>query len=137
MVDVHTRKQRSYNMSMIKGRNTKPEIFLRKMIFASGQRGYRIHYKLTGKPDIVFPKRKIAIFIDGCFWHKCPKCFIWPETNRKFWKFKMNSNVRRDKVVNRKLKKEGWKVLRIREHELRNKKIIRRKIIKVIKNEKE
>jgi len=135
MADVLTREQRSYNMSMIRAKNTKPEIILRKLIFASGLRGYRLHYELMGKPDIVFPKRKIAVFIDGCFWHKCPKCFIKPATNRKFWKEKIESNVKRDKAVNAGLRKKGWKVLRIWEHELRNEKTIKRKIIDRIKDE--
>ncbi len=137
MVDVLTKKQRSYNMSMIRARNTQPEIRLREMLSAGGLRGYRLHYKLMGKPDIVFPRRKIAVFIDGCFWHKCPRCFVKPATNRKFWREKIDSNVARDKVVTTKLKKEGWKVLRIWEHELKNKKIIKRKIIDRIKDEKE
>ncbi len=129
MTDVLTKKQRSYNMSMIRASNTQPEIRLRKMLSASELKGYRLHYKLTGKPDIVFPRKKIAIFIDGCFWHKCPRCFIKPRTNIKFWKEKIESNVKRDKVVNRELMKKGWKVLRIWEHEMRNEKIIKRKII--------
>jgi len=119
MTDVHTKKQRSYNMAMIKGTNTKPELKLRKILSSNGIRGYRIYYKLPGKPDIVFTKYKLAIFIDGCFWHKCPICFIEPENNKKFWKKKINSNVERDKKINKRLKKEGWKVLRFWEHLLR------------------
>ncbi len=119
MVDVLTKKQRSYNMSMIKGKNTKPELIIRKLLSSNGIRGYRINYKLPGKPDIVFTKYKLAIFIDGCFWHKCPKCFIEPDKNKEFWKNKINGNVKRDKKVNRVLKKDGWKVLRFREHLLR------------------
>lgn len=119
MADVLTKEQRSYNMSMIKGKDTKPEIALRKLLFSRGLRGYRVHYSLPGKPDIVFPKSKIAVFIDGCFWHKCPKCFIKPATNKKFWKKKIESNVKRDRVVNTELRKKGWKVLRIWEHEIR------------------
>jgi len=119
MADVLTKEQRSYNMSMIKAKNTRPEIVLRKLLSSHGIRGYRIHYKLTGKPDIVFPKKKIAVFIDGCFWHKCPRCFVKPQTNKGFWKEKINSNVERDKIVNKKLKKMGWKIIRIWEHELR------------------
>jgi len=135
MTDVLTRKQRSYNMSMIKGRNTQPEIRLRKMLYANALRGYRLRYRLIGKPDIVFPKKKLAVFIDGCFWHKCPKCFIKPASNRKFWNRKIESNIKRDKVVNVELRKKGWKVLRIWEHELKNEKIIKRKIINRIKND--
>ena len=119
MVDVHTKKQRSYNMSMIKGKNTKPELLLRKLLSSNGIKGYRLNYKLTGKPDIVFSKYGLAIFIDGCFWHKCPKCFIQPKNNKKFWKNKIKGNVERDKKVNKLLKQEGWKVLRTWEHLLR------------------
>lgn len=119
MVDVHTRKQRSFNMSRIKGKNTKTELLLRKRLSSSGIRGYRIHSKLLGKPDIVFTKYKLVIFIDGCFWHKCPKCFIKPEKNKRFWMQKINGNVKRDKEVNKLLRKEGWTVIRIWEHLLR------------------
>lgn len=129
MTDVLSKKQRSYNMSRIRSKNTLPELILRKTVLRSGLRGYRLHYKLVGKPDIVFPKRKIVIFIDGCFWHKCPKCFIPPRTNEVFWTAKINSNVKRDKVVNRELREKGWKVLRIWEHELGNEKNVKRKII--------
>lgn len=119
MVDVHTKDQRSYNMSMIRGKDTKPEIRLRQYLFSGGLRGYRLHYKLIGKPDIVFTRKKVAVFIDGCFWHKCPKCFKGPKTNKKFWTEKIESNIRRDKKVNRELKKQEWHVVRIWEHELK------------------
>jgi DNA mismatch endonuclease (patch repair protein) len=134
MADVLTKKQRSYNMSMIRGKNTQPERFLRRTLSEKGIRGYRLHYKLPGKPDIVFPKKRIAIFIDGCFWHKCPKCFIRPETNRGFWNKKIDSNVKRDKAVNAELRGRGWKVLRIWEHELCRENIIKRKILDKIKD---
>lgn len=136
MADVLTKEQRSYNMSMIKGRNTKPEIALRRLLFSKGIKGYRVNYKLTGKPDIVFSVKKVAVFIDGCFWHKCPKCFKKPATNRAFWRKKIDSNIKRDKVVNAELKKKGWKVVRIWEHELRNEKIVKRKIIDRLRNDK-
>jgi len=116
-------------MSMIKGKNTKPEIALRRILFAYGLRGYRLHYALPGKPDITFPKRKIAIFIDGCFWHKCPKCFVEPVANKIFWMKKIKSNVMRDELVSKTLKGIGWKVIRILEHELKNDKIIKKKVI--------
>jgi len=119
MVDVHTPKQRSYNMSMIRGKNTKPELILRKLLSSYSIKGYRLNVKMTGKPDMIFGKYKVVIFIDGCFWHKCPKCFIEPENNKKFWKSKIEGNVKRDKTVNKILKKEGWQVIRIREHLLR------------------
>jgi len=119
MVDVLNLAQRSYNMSRIRGKNTSPEIKIRKMLFSEGIRGYRIHYNLPGKPDIVFIKKKIAIFIDGCFWHKCPICFKAPETRKKFWLEKINKNVERDLEINELLKNMGWKVIRIWEHDVR------------------
>lgn len=119
MADVHTKDRRSYNMSMIKGKDTKPEVKLRKYLFSKGLRGYRLHYRSIGRPDIVFTRRKVAVFIDGCFWHKCPECFKGPKTNKKFWSEKINSNIKRDKKVTRELKSQGWRVLRIWEHELK------------------
>jgi len=107
-------------MSQIKGKNTKPEIMLRKFLFSKGLRGYRISEKITGKPDIVFTKYKVVVFVDGCFWHKCPKCFREPDTNREFWTKKINRNVRRDKKVNEILTKNGWKVIRLWEHEIKS-----------------
>lgn len=121
MTDVLTREQRAFNMSKIRGKNTGPEIKLRKLLWSQGIRGYRIHYNLPGKPDIVFTKKKIAIFIDGCFWHKCPICFQEPETRKEFWMKKIQSNVDRDKKVNEQLKEEGWTVMRFWEHDIRKK----------------
>ncbi|MGA7193765.1 MAG: DNA mismatch endonuclease Vsr [Anaerolineales bacterium] len=71
-----------------------------------------------GKPDFVFPKRKIALFVDGCFWHGCPKHSSAPKSNRRFWMKKLKANKERDKFVNRELRKSGWKVVRVWEHEL-------------------
>jgi len=119
MTDVLTQEQRKFNMSRIRGKNTGPEVKLRKMLFAAGVRGYRIYYKLPGKPDIVFTKKKIAIFVDGCFWHKCPVCFQEPETRNEFWMKKIQSNVDRAAKVNEQLRADGWKVIRIWEHEIR------------------
>lgn len=116
MVDVLTSEQRTYNMSKIRAKNTGPEVKLRKLLSAKGIRGYRIHYNLPGKPDIVFIKKKIAIFIDGCFWHKCPICFQEPETRKEFWMGKIQSNIDRDKKVDELLKNDGWAVIRIWEH---------------------
>lgn len=119
MTDVLTTGQRKYNMSRIRSKNTGPEITFRKLLFARGIRGYRIHYDLPGKPDIVFVKKKIAIFIDGCFWHKCPEDFQEPETRKEFWMNKINSNVARDEKNNKILQDDGWIVLRFWEHEIR------------------
>ena len=119
MTDVHTPEQRRYNMSRILGKNTKPEMTIRRLLWKEGLRGYRIHYDLPGKPDIVFTRKKTIIFIDGCFWHKCPECFREPKTNTDFWMQKINQNVQRDKEVNAQLSTDGWTVLRFWEHDVR------------------
>jgi DNA mismatch endonuclease (patch repair protein) len=107
-------------MSNIRSKNTKPEVQLRKYLWNRGCRSYRIHNKdLPGKPDIVFKKKKIAIFIDGCFWHKCPLDFQEPQSNKKYWMKKIQSNVERDKKVNEQLQSDGWIVLRIWEHTMK------------------
>lgn len=98
-------------------KNTKPELLLRSSLYKKGFR-YRIHYPMFGKPDIVFVSRKIAIFVDGCFWHKCPKCYVEPKTNVSYWRKKILGNVDRAINVNEKLRVSGWTVLRIWEHEI-------------------
>jgi len=106
-------------MSRIHGKNTSPELKLRKLLWKSGLRGYRVYYNLPGKPDIVFTKQKLVIFVDGCFWHKCPVCFRPPATNEGFWSEKLQKNVERDMRVNEELQNTGWTVLRIWEHEIK------------------
>ena len=106
-------------MSRIRGKNTSPEMKLRKMLWESGLRGYRVHYKLPGKPDIVFTRKKVVVFVDGCFWHKCPVCFRPPETNAEFWNEKLQKNVERDLRVTQELETLGWVVLRFWEHEIK------------------
>lgn len=119
MTDVLTESQRSFCMAQIKGKNTKPEIVLRKALWSKGYR-YRLKSKLAGKPDIVFPQRKIAIFVDGCFWHKCPEHYIAPKQNSDFWEKKISGNVKRDQKVNRQLERSGWTVIRVWEHEIKS-----------------
>lgn len=119
-MDRHTKKQRSYNMSRIKGKDTKPEILLRKWLWANGYR-YRLHRKdLPGKPDIVFPGRRKVIFVHGCFWHRhdC-RYFKWPKTNVDFWQEKISGNVSRDHRNIAELKKMGWQTLVIWECEIK------------------
>ncbi|MBU1628011.1 DNA mismatch endonuclease Vsr [bacterium] len=110
MVDIFDKKKRSEIMSEISGKNTKPELLIRKVLFSEGYR-YRLHRKeLPGNPDIVFPGRKKVIFINGCYWHghNCKKAAL-PETNKQFWKKKISGNVERDKKNLDKLLKMGWK----------------------------
>lgn len=102
-------------MSRVKSKNTKPEILVRKFLFSHGYR-YRVNRKdLPGKPDIVLPKYKTVIFINGCFWHGHENCkyATIPETNHKFWKDKISSNMARDKIVHEKLLGLGWSVIYI------------------------
>ncbi len=107
-------------MSKIKSKNTKPEIRLRKELFKSGLR-YRIHYKkILGKPDIVFISKKVAIFVNGCFWHHhegCKKAST-PKSNTSFWEQKIESNLNRDKNNHQALMNMGWKVIVVWECEL-------------------
>lgn len=118
MSDVFSKEKRSEIMSQIKGKNTKPEIKFRKYIWSKGLNGYRIHTKLPGKPDIVFTKYKLAVFIDGCFWHKCPIHYKEPVNNEEYWKNKIKYNIEKDKRINEELKKQGWKVTRFWEHDV-------------------
>jgi DNA mismatch endonuclease (patch repair protein) len=106
-------------MAKIKSKNTKPEVLFRRLLYSRGVR-YRINYHLDGKPDIVIVSKKIAIFVDGCFWHKCPKCFRSPNSNKPYWSEKIKRNIARDKRINKILKSKGWKVIRIWEHEIKN-----------------
>ncbi len=133
-MDVHSPKQRSYNMSRIKGRDTKPEILVRKWLWSNGYR-YRLHYKkLPAKPDVVFPGRKKVIFIHGCFWHKHDCHFFkWPATNVEFWKDKINTTVERDLSSQEALTKSGWKILVIWECETKaNLEDLRERIINFV-----
>ncbi|CUH95685.1 hypothetical protein P22_1762 [Propionispora sp. 2/2-37] len=117
-MDVKSKEARSKNMAAIKSRNTRVELKLRKALFAAGFR-YRVNYKITGKPDIVFAGKKVAVFVDGCFWHACPVCYKEPENNREFWRKKISGNMERDLKVTRELEEAGWLVLRFWEHEVR------------------
>ncbi|OQX77922.1 MAG: very short patch repair endonuclease [Bacteroidetes bacterium 4484_276] len=121
MTDVHDKKTRSFNMSMIKGKNTKPEIMVRKFLYRNGFR-YRLNYsKLPGKPDIVLLKYKTIIFINGCFWHGHDNCkyFVIPKTRTDWWLKKINETKERDKDKMKTLEDFGWKVFVIWECQLR------------------
>lgn len=123
MVDVVDRQTRSRMMSGIKGRDTQPELKIRKALFNKGFR-YKLHdKKLPGKPDLVFPKYHSVIFIHGCFWH-CHKChlFKWPSTRPGFWRKKISKNKEVDKRNYKQLKKEGWYILTIWECAIKGRK---------------
>lgn len=121
MADVHEPEIRSYNMSQIRGKDTKPEMLVRKFLYANGFR-YRLHVKsLPGKPDIVLKKYNTVIFVNGCFWHGHNDCkyFSVPKTRTKFWIEKINRNKENDRESVKKLKEDQWNVLTLWECELR------------------
>ncbi len=120
MADVLTPTQRSYNMSMIRSRNTGPEALLAEMLIRNGFCVYEFSPgDIPGKPDFYFRKQKVAVFVDGCFWHRCKRCFKAPETNTEFWNRKITANIARDRKTNRILSRENIRVVRIKEHELK------------------
>lgn len=121
MADVHSKETRSYNMSQIKGKNTKPELWVRKFLHKNGFR-YRLHVKdMPGKPDIVLPKYKTVIFIHGCFWHGHEGCryYVVPKTRTEWWLNKINGNIFNDTKAETALKIVGWRVVKIWECELK------------------
>ena len=122
MADVHSKEIRSYNMSKIRSKDTKPELLVRKFLHSQGFR-YRLHVKqLPGKPDIVLPKYKTVIFIHGCFWHGHSDCryYIIPKTRSEWWLEKINKNKSRDLASTKLLKDLGWNIFEIWECELKN-----------------
>ncbi len=121
MADVHDKDTRSYNMARIRSANTKPELLVRRFLFANGLR-YRIHdKKLSGRPDIVLPRYKTAIFVNGCFWHGHHHCknFVVPKTRSEFWLEKIEGNRQRDAENVFRLRNDGWNVLTVFECELK------------------
>jgi DNA mismatch endonuclease (patch repair protein) len=116
MVDNLSAEQRSKNMAAIRSKDTKPELKLRRALWARGLR-YRVNFGKQ-KIDVAFPSRKLAIFVDGCFWHSCPLHASKPRSNEAYWLTKLSKNVQRDLETNELLRREGWLVIRFWEHEL-------------------
>lgn len=132
MADVFTKEKRSDVMSRIKGKGNRDTELAMIQIFRKHHiSGWRRNQDVLGKPDFVFPKRKVALFVDGCFWHMCPKHFNMPKNNRAFWEKKLKGNRDRDKFVTRNLRRDGWKVIRIWEHELSEPGRVAQRILKV------
>ncbi len=121
MPDVHDAATRSFNMSRVhSSENKSTELSLIAILRDARITGWRRRSRLHGRPDFVFPRYRVAVFVDGCFWHGCPKaCKPLPRNNR-FWEEKIAANMRRDRLVTRDVRRKGWRVLRIWEHELRN-----------------
>lgn len=117
-MDNLSKEHRRKNMQNIHSKNTKIEVLVRSILHKQGYR-FRIHTKIIGKPDITFPKNKVAIFIDSCFFHKCRYHYVQPKSNTSYWIPKIERNVERAHEVNNALKKQGWKILRIWEHQIK------------------
>ena len=135
MTDVHTKLQRSKNMAAIRSKNTKPEITVRKTMYKMGLR-YRLHKKdLPGKPDIVLGPVKLALFVNGCFWHRHVNCkYAYnPKTRKNFWNKKFTDTIKRDIKNNIELKKLGWESVVIWECETQDQDSLRDQILKIIK----
>jgi len=106
-------------MRAVPGKNTSAELALRRALSNAGVRGYRLHdSRVAGKPDLVFSRGKLAVFVDGCFWHGCPSCYRQPKTNQQYWTMKVQRNMDRDRKVNELCQAAGWRVLRLWEHEV-------------------
>lgn len=130
MVRIYSRDSRSpiplnddvsKKMSSIKAKNTQPELIVRRALRTAGYPGYRKYWDVEGRPDIAYPGRKIAIFINGCYWHRCPKCNLpLPKNNTEYWKNKFERNVTRDQKKRNLLEEDGWLVIVVWECEIKH-----------------
>lgn len=120
MADIKTKESRSYNMSRIAGKDTKPEELVRKYLFSKGFRYRKNVRRLPGTPDLVLPKYRTVIFVNGCFWHGHEGCkyFVWPKSNAEFWRQKIETNISRDRRKEAQLRDMGWNVMIVWECEL-------------------
>lgn len=134
-MDKVTKEKRSEMMAAVKGKgNLTTEVALMKIFRKEKITGWRRHYdRVEGRPDFAFPKQKVAVFIDGCFWHGCKKHGTIPKTNVAYWEEKIENNKKRDRLVSRSLKKREWRVLRIWEHEIKKNSAILNKKINLLK----
>ena len=127
MVDTFSKTERSRIMARVRSKNNKStELRFISIIKEKNIIGWRRNYPLIGKPDFVFPRQRIAVFIDGCFWHKCPKHCRMPSSNKEYWSQKIEKNRIRDRKTKKILKEKGWFVIRIWEHEIKQEKINRK-----------
>jgi len=119
MADIWSKQKRSEVMSLIRSRGNKAtELRLIEIFREYGITGWRRNQPLLGKPDFIFRRERVVVFVDGCFWHGCPKCYKRPKSNRKFWDTKISNNRKRDRLVNRELRGAGWRVVRVWQHQL-------------------
>ena len=120
MTDIWSTEKRSQVMAAVRSKgNRSTELRMAELFQTNGLKGWRRHQPLPGKPDFVFRREKVAVFVDGCFWHGCPRCYTAPSTRKAFWKAKLDDNRRRDRRVSRQLRAQGWRVVRVWECSLR------------------
>ena len=128
MADRFSKETRSRIMSRIRGKDTGPELAVRRMLWSHGFR-YRIHDRtVLGTPDVSNKRRRLAVFVDGCFWHGCPMCYREPQTNTDFWRGKVSRNRRRREAVRAGLEGQGFRVIEIWEHEVGDSDAVMRKV---------
>jgi DNA mismatch endonuclease, patch repair protein len=131
--DVFTKAKRSQVMAAIRSKGNKnTEIRLAAILRIAGITGWRRHLPLIGRPDFVFRRQRVVVFVDGCFWHGCPAHGRKPGSNRAYWLPKLRRNKKRDAAVKQALMEAGWKVLRLWEHELSNESLVARRIVKLL-----
>ncbi len=135
MTDVFTKEKRSEVMSRIRGKGNKDtELVMIQILRKHHISGWRRNQAVMGKPDFIFPKQKVALFVDGCFWHGCPKHSNMPKNNRAFWENKLQGNKVRDKYVSRTLRQAKWKVIRVWEHDLSNFDRVAKRILAILQS---
>jgi len=126
-VDKYDKATRSRMMAAVRSKgNRSTELRLAELLRQHGPSGWRRHYPVCGTPDFCWPKSRVALFVDGCFWHGCPRCRRAPKSNQKFWNAKVAENRRRDKKVTRSLRDQGWSVIRVWECQIGKASTIRR-----------
>lgn len=131
-MDTFDKTKRSEVMAKVRSRgNASTELEVVRLLRLHGIKGWRRHLPLLGKPDFAFPKARLAIFVDGCFWHGCPRCYSAPQSSKAFWDAKLSKNQARDLAVNRQLRSKGWKVIRVWECRLKNPASFLRRLTKV------
>lgn len=119
-MDIYSAEKRSAVMAAIRGKgNRSTELHMAALLRSKSISGWKLHdRKLPGRPDFLFASRKLVVFVDGCFWHACGRCFRLPKKNRSFWRKKIGLNIKRDRNIDRQLRKLGFKVVRFWEHEI-------------------
>jgi DNA mismatch endonuclease (patch repair protein) len=133
MSDVFSKTKRSEVMSLIHSRGNKAtELRLIEIFREFSITGWRRNQPLLGKPDFTFRRERVVVFVDGCFWHGCPKCYKRPSSNQKFWDAKVLANRKRDRLVSRELRATGWSVVRIWQHQLNNSASVARRVQRLL-----